>query len=187
MAPRTVHRVLIVEDDRAFSRTLESALKDRFPEVRCGRSVAQVRAALEGWQPDLVLLDVILPDGTAPDVLDLLGRRKPAPVVIAMSGEAEPEQAFDLARRGVRIFLPKPISLAGLERALREAVEAPPDVEPHLRQVVGHAPLKDIEGRFREVLVGEALARSGDSRRAAARLLAISRQLLQHILRRKRL
>ncbi|MHB8877581.1 MAG: response regulator [Myxococcaceae bacterium] len=186
MAPRDVHRVLVVDDSEAFARSLEGLLSARFPEVRCGRSVAEVQGALEGWHPDLVLLDVVLPDGSAGDVLDLLDRREPAPAVIAISGEAEPEQAFELARRGVRVFLPKPISLEGLERALREVMEGPPDVAPHLRQVVGHAPLKDVEERVREVMVDEALARSRDSRRGAARLLAISRQLLQHILRRAR-
>jgi len=182
---RTVRRVLVVEDNPALLRTLVASLQARFAEVRGAGSVAEARARLESWQPELALLDVALPDGTALEVMDLF-RGGPAPAVVAISAEAEPAQAFELARRGVRIYLPKPATMDEVTRALGEALATGPDLVPHLRQSVGHRPLHQVETEVRTALVDEALSRVSGSRRAAARLLAISRSLLQHILRRRK-
>lgn len=180
---KTLERVLVVEDNQAFGASLTAALARQVKDVRWAASVAEASTLLRDWQPQLALLDVVLPDGTALDVVDLLARGAPAPALVAMSGEAEPEQAFALAQRGVRSYLPKPLSVEALEAALVSAHSAAPDLAPYLRQVVGHTGLKVFEGQVREVMVDEALARADGSRRGAARLLEVSRQLLQHILR----
>src|SRR5574338_413139 len=104
---RSVERVLVVEDNRSLLRTLEQAMRARFPDVRTGRSVADVRRLIDGWHPDLVILDFQLADGDARAVLDLAALREPAPVVVAVSGEATPVDTFELAHRGVRAFVPK--------------------------------------------------------------------------------
>jgi two-component system response regulator RegA len=133
--------------------------------------------------PDLLLLDVALPDGRAGDVLDAVRDLSPAPRIIALSGAAGPDESFALAARGVRLYLKKPINLAELEHAVKVALSEPPDLVPHVRSAVGLIPIQDVEEKVRATMVDEALARGKGSRRAAARALGISRQLLQHILR----
>jgi two-component system, response regulator RegA len=183
---RLVERVLIVEDDRRLRRTLEQALAGRFAEVRGARTVAEVAAQVTGdWHPDLVILDFMLPDGDAREVLALAELRQPAPVVIAISGEAGPVETFELAHRGVRAFLPKPLTLDELEQAIELALTTAPELEPHLRQAVGHQPLAELTERTRDVMIDEALARADGSRSKAARILGTSRQLLQYLLRRR--
>ena len=54
---------------------------------------------------------------------------------------------------------------------------------PLIRQLVGHSPLSKVESEVRTLMVTEALARARGSRRAAAKMLAVSRQMLQHVLR----
>jgi DNA-binding NtrC family response regulator len=182
---RAVERTLIVEDSRALARTLATTLGTRFGAVRVARSVAEARTAIDAWAPDLIVLDVVLPDGDAHAVLDLVAASAAVPVVVAISGEAEPRTVFDLAQRGVRAFVPKPLSLGELERAIERALSTAPDLEPHLRQVVGHRSLHAVEVEARDVMIDEALARTRGSRRGAARLLDTSRQLLQYLLRRR--
>jgi two-component system response regulator RegA len=183
MTARPVERVLVIEDSRALLRSLQGALAETYPDVRACRSVGEAETAVADWWPDLVLLDVVLPDGGAHEVLDLLERRHPAPAVIAMSGAAEPAQSFLLATRGVRAYLEKPLRLDRLQAAIRHALEAAPDLLPVLRQIVGHKPLADVQTEVRSIMLDEALARSRGSRRGAARLLSMSRQLLQYLLR----
>jgi DNA-binding NtrC family response regulator len=183
MTTRPVERVLVVEDSRALLRCLRDTLAETYRDVRACRSVCEAEIAVADWWPDLVLLDVVLPDGGAFDVLELLERRHPAPAVIAMSGSAEPAQSFLLATRGVRTYLAKPLRLDRLHAVIRQALEATPDLRPVLRQTVGHKPLAEVQDEVRAVMVDEALARSRGSRRGAARLLSMSRQLLQYILR----
>jgi two-component system, response regulator RegA len=182
---RLVDRVLVVEDDRRLLRTLEGALSARFAEVRGCRTVAEAAAVVDGWSPDLLIVDFQLPDGDARAVLDLAALREPAPVVIAVSGAAGPVDTFELAHRGVRVFLPKPLTLDELEQAITVALDTAPDLEPHLRQAVGHLGLSEVSDKARDVMIDEALTRAQGSRRAAAKILGTSRQLLQYLLRRR--
>jgi len=185
MTERPVERVLVIDDSRALVRSLRGALAESYPDVRACHSVGEAQIAVADWWPDLVLLDVVLPDGCAHEVLDLLERRHPAPAVIAMSGSAEPEQSFRLATRGVRAYLEKPLRLDRLQAVIRHALQATPDLQPALRQIVGHKPLADVQTEVRAVMLHEAMARSRGSRRGAARLLSMSRQLLQYLLRQR--
>jgi two-component system, response regulator RegA len=185
MTARSVERVLVVEDSRPLLRSLHGALAETYRDVRTCRSVGETAIAVADWWPDLVLLDVVLPDGGAPEVLDLLERRHPAPAVIAMSGAAQPAQSFLLATRGVRAYLSKPLQLDRLHAVIQRTLEATPDLLPVLRQTVGHKPLADVQTEVRAAMLDEALARSQGSRRGAARLLHTSRQLLQYLLRQR--
>jgi two-component system response regulator RegA len=185
MTPRAVERVLVVEDNASLARSLQRTLGARFAEVRACQTRAEAAREIGGWHPQLLILDVALPDGDAFDVLRDAAGCEPAATVVAMSGTARTEESFALARLGVRAFLRKPITPEALTRAIDEALSRPPDLRPHVREVVGHRPIHEVEAELRDTMVDEALARSGGSRRGAARLLEVSRQLLQHILRRR--
>jgi DNA-binding NtrC family response regulator len=183
IAPRAA-RLLIVEDLPSLAASCESSLSARADSIRCVASSADAFRALREWDPDLMLLDVTLPDGTAFDVLREARALVRMPQVVAMSGSAGPEESFRLAQLGVRTFLSKPVTRESLEQAVTEALQQPPDLIPHLRATVGSRGVHAVEEEVRKVMVTEALARCRGSRRKAAGVLAISRQLLQHILRR---
>lgn len=176
-------RALVVEDNTALLRTLERTLMGNGYAVRTCTTVAEARDVLSEWHPQMLLLDVELPDGDAFDVLREASGLPVAPVVIAMSGVAGPSESFRLAQLGVRSYLTKPLKLEALEQAIEEALRTPPDMTPHVRAQVGHVPVRELERHVRRTMVKEALARAGGSRRGAARLLQVSRQLLQHMLR----
>jgi two-component system, response regulator RegA len=179
---RAIHKVLVVDDDTSIRRSLVDTLAQRYDEVRQSGSVADLSALAE-WQPDLVVLDVMLPDGCALDALDVLERRGPAPMVVAMSGRANRAICFALGNRGVRAYLDKPVSLDKLEAAIACASQ-PFDFAPSLRQAVGQWPLRRLQEEVRGVMMGEALWRSRGNVRGAARMLAISRELLRYLRRR---
>ena len=175
--------VMVIEDDQKLARTVESALLEWTRDVHVCQRAGDACARLPKVRPDLILLDVSLQDGTAFDVMRALAAIEPKPMVIAMSGSAQPDESFRLAQLGVRLYLPKPFTLDQLRAALTVAATAPQDLRPHVRNVVGLRPIHDVEDEIRRTMLDEALARAGGSRRGAARLLAVSRQLLQHMLR----
>jgi two-component system, response regulator RegA len=181
--PRAIDRLLLVEDCEVLARRLEVALSGCAAEVRSVRSVAAARVELAAFRPQLLVADVVLPDGTAVDLLELAQGEQVLPAVVAVSGAAEPDASFRLAQLGVRAFLKKPIDLEALRAAIARALGEAPDIGPHLRNCVGQRPVREIEDQVRRTMVQEALARTEGSRRAAARLLSVSRQLLQHMLR----
>lgn len=176
---------LVVEDNVTMRELLCDAVRRRAaPVYSCG-TVDEARALLAEHHPSLLLLDLSLPDGLGIDVLDPLPHEIPMPVVVAISGSSSAEHAFRLAQLGVHTYVSKPIDLEELTNALDSALAAPPDLTPHLRATVGKQPIHDVEALVRKTMVDEAVTRAGGNRRAAARLLAISRQLLQHILRKR--
>ncbi len=181
---RAARSCLVVEDDERLRPAMVSALLARGFSVREAGSVKDALLTLKELSPDLLLLDVALPDGRALDVLGAVGELSPTPRIIAVSGAAGPDESFALAERGVRAYLKKPFNLEELEAAIERALLAPPDLAPHLKSAVGLIPIKSVEETVRATMVPEALARAKGNRRMAARALQISRQLLQHILRR---
>jgi two-component system, response regulator RegA len=181
---RTVDRVLLVEDEGALRQTLERALAPRFGQVRSAASVREAIEMLASFEPDLLLLDVELGDGTALDVMRAALARDTVPLVVAMSGAASPTETFDLAQLGVRSFVPKPLDLRRLDAVLDEAIANAPDLRAQVRAAVGQRPIHEVEEEVRVTMLREALARAKGSRRGAAKLLAVSRQVIQHMLRR---
>jgi DNA-binding NtrC family response regulator len=181
---RKLERVLIIEDDADLRSALARVLASWGAEVSEAGTASEGKALLAGPPPTLLVVDVRLPDQTAFEVLDLAARRSPAPIVIAMSGKASPEEAFLLAQKGVRAYLAKPVSIGELEEAVRVATREAPILEPLISASVGHVPLREVQREVRRVMVTEALARTEGSKSGAARLLQVSRQALQQILHR---
>lgn len=175
---------LVIDDCKPLARELCEYIAEFAASVQACETLAQARSAMRERAPDLVMLDFSLPDGTALDVIGELNALRPQPLVIGISGTAQPEQAFHLAQRGVRAFVSKPFDRDAIQRAIEVARSAPTDIAPHVRSLVGHEPVKRVEELVRSTMLDEALARSAGNRRSAARLLHVSRQALQHMLRR---
>jgi len=180
---RPLERILVVDDDRALQRALRRILAFTGAEIRASSTIAEAIAELADFDPQLVLLDVRLPDGSGLDVLSALQKATPRPTVVAMSGVAGPAQSFDLARLGARAYLRKPLDPDALLATIEQVSSEAPTLAPTLKDQVGLRTLRELEAEVRRTLIDEALARNHDSRSAAARELGISRQVLQHFLR----
>lgn len=179
---RTIARVLIVEDNVP----LRAAIARRF--VQWGATPVEAGTVQEALDcldptPDLIIIDVCLPDQPATTLLEAAANLWPVPLKIAISGLASPEQAFRLAQLGVRDFLSKPFSLDDLTATVEAACEKAPDVEHLITDAVGHVPMREVQGKVRSAMVKQALALTDGSRTGAARLLAVSRQAVQQFVR----
>ena len=175
-------RVLIVEDHKPLRQALARAARGWGAEVLEAGSIREASAGL-AQKPDLVIVDVALPDGNARPIVEQAVKMRPAPAVIAMSGQASAEEAFELARLGARRYLAKPISLEDLTRSVEEALGDRPDLAPLVAAHVGNTPMRQLLDEVRGVMVDEALAREHGSRSGAARMLGVSRQAVQQAVR----
>ena len=176
-------RALIVEDDADLARSLQCHLSELRVPVKLARSAAEGIELARQALPDLIIIDYKLPDGNARDVVTALMGLSPWPTFVAISGYAEPLDAFELATLGIHSYVQKPLTPRAFEEALVGARSRKVNLVPVLRQAVGQVGIRDVEQLAREIMVREAIARSNGSRSGAARLLKISRQLLQHVLR----
>lgn len=100
-------RVLVVEDEEDTANLIASILKHRF-EVEIA---SDGRAGLDAWlkrQHDLILLDVMLPELSGPEVLHEIMAIKPNQPVVIMTAHAPVEQAEELLIKGAADFIRKP-------------------------------------------------------------------------------
>ena len=89
--------------------------------MSCAYTGAEAIAAYEASRPDLVLLDLRLPDMTGFDVYARI--REHAPVVIMISGHGDIPLAVQALQSGAENFLTKPVELAHLAVAAERAFE----------------------------------------------------------------
>ena len=84
-------RVLIADDNKEIRSALTLVLNELWPhcEVAEAGHSADVPATVEGWQPDLVLLDWDLDGGPVGHIIDHIKSHYPASAVVAMSGRPE--------------------------------------------------------------------------------------------------
>ena len=106
--------VLVVEDDPLIASSLARALGSKGYDALTASSVAAATAALDARVPDLVLLDLGLPDGDGEEVCRLLARRHPHVPVIVLTARREEADVVISLEMGAVDYVVKPFRLAEL-------------------------------------------------------------------------
>ncbi len=117
-------RVLVVDDDQLLGDALSSALESLGHRVRLARTAATGRELARETDPDVVVVDLGLPDA---DGLELLGeiRDQSAVPVLVLTGSTDPARRVEALDAGADDFLGKPFRLAELEARLRALARRP--------------------------------------------------------------
>lgn len=123
---RMKKRILIVEDDKKLNDGIRLALKgESYTFVQC-RKVSEARAYLRDEQPDLILLDVNLPDGNGIDFVREIRAGSSVPIILITVNNMELDIVTGL-EAGANDYITKPFSLmvlrARAEVQLREAAQ----------------------------------------------------------------
>ena len=118
-------RVLVVDDEPDIRQTVRDILEDEGYLVDTAESAAAARDARRLQRPDLVLLDIWMPDLDGISLLREWNERGGLPCpVIMISGHGTVETAVEATRLGAWDFIEKPISLAKLLLVISRALEA---------------------------------------------------------------
>ncbi|CAB3674851.1 Protein-glutamate methylesterase/protein-glutamine glutaminase [Achromobacter deleyi] len=108
-------RILVVDDEVGIRELLSEILYDEGHTVELAENAAQARAARLRMRPDLVLLDIWMPDTDGVSLLKEWGSQGLLDMpVIMMSGHATIDTAVEATRIGAMDFLEKPITLQRL-------------------------------------------------------------------------
>jgi two-component system KDP operon response regulator KdpE len=136
MSPLTAARVLVVEDEPAVSRALKTNLTGHGFQVRTAGTGRQALEEYLRWHPDLLLLDLGLPDMDGLDVIREVRAQASTPIVVlsVRGRERDKVAALDL---GADDYLTKPFGvgelLARIRVALRHAARPESGAAPLFR------------------------------------------------------
>ncbi len=116
--------VLVVDDEPAIRRTLEVNLRARGYEVKLASDGGQAIAAVTRGHPDLVVLDLGLPDIDGLDVIAEIRSWSDVPVLVLSARTAEPQKVAALDA-GANDYIDKPFGMDELLARVRVALRAP--------------------------------------------------------------
>ena len=134
--------ILVVDDEHGIRDLLWEILNDEGHNVELAENAAQARAARNRERPDLVLLDIWMPDTDGVTLLKEWSASGSLTMpVIMMSGHATIDTAVEATKIGALAFLEKPITLQKLLKAVeqglsRSAVRKPAEVVPQVKMVL---------------------------------------------------
>jgi two-component system KDP operon response regulator KdpE len=114
-------KVLIVEDDREIRGLLRTALAAEGFEVLTAVSVSEATALLEHDPPDLVVLDLGLPDGDGAQLVRAVRSKSAMPIIVASARHQEAEK-ISLLDEGADDYLTKPFGVSELLARIRVAL-----------------------------------------------------------------
>jgi DNA-binding NtrC family response regulator len=117
-------QILIVDDEVGIRELLSEILADEGHDVRVAENAAAARAARQAARPDLVLLDIWMPDTDGITLLKewAAGGQLSMPVIM-MSGHGTIDTAVEATRIGAMDFLEKPVGMQKLLAAVSRALE----------------------------------------------------------------
>ena len=114
--------LLIVDDDRGTIRIFQRCFEDSDVMVHWATSAAEALKAVDQLQPDVVVLDIVLPDGNGLTVFEEIRRRDAAIPVIFVTASGTSDTAIESMRLGALDYLSKPIDAAKIRDVVGQAI-----------------------------------------------------------------
>ncbi len=114
-------RVLVVEDDREIRALIQSSLSVEGFVVQTAVTLREARALLEHAPPDVIVLDLGLPDGDGVDLVQQVRKLHATPILV-VSARHQEAQKIALLDAGADDYLTKPFSVAELLARMRVAL-----------------------------------------------------------------
>jgi DNA-binding NtrC family response regulator len=122
--------ILVVDDEMGIRELLNEILTDEGHSVVSAQNADEARQARENLEPDLVLLDIWMPDVDGVTLLkEWANNGQLTMPVVMMSGHATIDTAVEATRIGAVNFLEKPIALQKLLKTVEQALEKAPPKE----------------------------------------------------------
>ena len=148
-------RIMIVDDDTSLTRTLDLYFRGKNYDVSIFRTAREALERWRVWEPDLILLDVQLPDMDGPEVLENAKREELAGEVVMITAFHDTEATLKAIKLGAADYLYKPIDLDALDLLLEKILlqKAERERQARLSHVVSksHKP-NQIIGRSKAML-----------------------------------
>jgi DNA-binding NtrC family response regulator len=117
-------RILVVDDERTLRESCSSILEAGGFPVTAAAKAEEALQFLRRHKPDIILVDLYMPDISGMDILREALERNPQCLVIVMTGKASVESSIEALRAGAWNYIPKPFSATHLNILVGRAAHA---------------------------------------------------------------
>ncbi len=115
--------ILIVDDEENARKHIGDFLTEEGYEVLTAANLSDARTQIANESADIILLDVQLPDGYGPDLLEETAQMSARPPIILITAHGDIDMAVEAMRNGAHDFLQKPIQFERLDQSILRAKE----------------------------------------------------------------
>jgi two-component system response regulator AtoC len=147
------HGILLVEDEVTLARNIQRYLEREGFEVRIAGTLRAGEAAFEEFRPDLILLDLALPDGSGIELLARLRARNRQAKAIILTGHGSVQTAVEAMKAGAWDYLTKPVALGELKLLVDKALG-----QERLEETLSYYRGREARGSGVAAIIGESQA-----------------------------
>jgi two-component system KDP operon response regulator KdpE len=166
------YTVLVVDDEPPILRFLRTSLTAAGHRVVTTESAAAALAALKTEKPDIVILDLGLPDRSGFEVIAAIREQHPALPIIVLSARSDERSKVEALDLGADDYLSKPFGMAELTARIRAGLR-------HRYQAQGELPAF-VSGDLTIDLVRRHVTRAGHDIRLSPKEFELMRHLVAH-------
>ena len=143
-------QILIVDDEYSILESMEMFLGEKGHTVHKAETAEEGCSLFHRVKPEVVILDIRLPDGNGLDVLAELQRLVPSTKVIMITAFQDMETTIEAMKRGAYDYIHKPLNADEVEKAVNRAL--------HILEVDRKTPLQDelITPPERDIIIGKS-------------------------------
>ncbi len=146
-------RILIVDDESSSLELLEGYLKEKGYDVACAMTGQECLAKTVMFAPQVIVLDIRLPDADGLQILEKINRGKKPPSIIIVTAFHDMSTTIKAMKLGAFEYIPKPIDVDELEAAIQRSLEL-----SHYRQGKNALLISPAPPFEREQLIGKTKA-----------------------------
>src|SRR6185437_7985346 len=118
-----VPAVLVVDDDRSVLHVFKQAFKEADLRILTANTAAEGLAALAASSPDVVILDIMLPDQSGLQLIEQIYQHDPKVPVIFITSGGTSDTAIEAMKSGAYDYLLKPLDFAKMRALVERALE----------------------------------------------------------------
>jgi two-component system, NtrC family, response regulator PilR len=115
--------LLVVDDESSLRDFLSIVFEEEGWHVEAAATLAEARANVQKHEPDVVLCDLMLPDGSGIDLLKEIKSQTPSIAVVMITAHTSTQSAVDALKAGALDYIAKPFDIEELKLIVRKAVE----------------------------------------------------------------
>jgi two-component system nitrogen regulation response regulator GlnG len=115
--------LLVVDDDRSIPHFVGALFRNTDITVHSAGTAAEALEKIRGERPDVILLDIVLPDGSGLELVSKIREIDERVPVVVITSTAESELAIEAMKVGAYDFLVKPLAAARVKELVAQAME----------------------------------------------------------------